>query len=165
MKQVNNKSKKQDAPIYCKIKGSNIIYILKDIKDGIAKLSFKNKSILVNEKDILILEEYTPTNEVYKASNCSFNPCNSNAKTTSQSELMLRLLTVDEAIPLLDKFIDNAVVLKLPSVKIIHGKRGGIIKKAVHEYLDKSEFIDSYTYAEYFDGSYGATVAQIKRWN
>lgn len=165
MKQLNNKLTKLTTPIYCKLKDSNIIYILKEIKDKKAILTFNNKTIIVDSIDISLLENYKPRKEVLQESRYSFTPSLKTYENSSTTELMLRLLTVDEAIPLLDKFIDNAVILKLPYVKIIHGKKGGVIRKAVHAYLDKSEFVDKYTYAEYYDGSYGATVAQIKRWN
>ncbi len=155
--------KKENKPTYCRLQDSNIIYILKGTKDGIAKLLFKNKTLLVNEEKILILENYIPSKQESHNPNYFFNPSNVKNEKLNNNEVMLRMLTVDEAIPLLDKFIDNAVILKLPSVKIIHGKKGGVIRRAVHDYLDKCEFIDGYTYAEYYDGSYGATVAKIKR--
>lgn len=165
MKELNNKITKLTIPIYCKLKDSNIIYILKEIQNKKAILIFNSKKLIVDEKDILIMENYRPRKEILQETRYSFTPALKTDENSSTTELMLRLLTIDESLPLLDKFIDNAVILKLPYVKIIHGKKGGVIRKAVHAYLDKSEFVDSYTYAEYYDGSYGATVAQIKRWN
>lgn len=162
MKITNQKIISKKQIIYCKLKDSNIIYILKNIKEGIATLLFKNKTLIVKETEISIIENYKPAKETLQEARYSFTPCDNN---TNPTELMLRHLTIDESLPLLDKFIDNAVISKLQKVKIIHGKKGGIIRKAVHEYLDKNEFVDSYTYAEYYDGSYGATIAQIKRWN
>lgn len=149
---------------YCRINDSDIIYILKNIKDGIATLTFKNKTVFVDKKNITVLENYMPRKETIKSERYSFTPREDNSQNVLQTELMLRLLTIEESLPLLDKFIDNAVVLKLPSVKIIHGKKGGVIRKFVHEYLSNCQFVESYTYAEYYDGSYGATIAKIKRW-
>ena len=41
-------------------------------------------------------------------------------------------------------------------------KTGGVLRKAVHEYLDNSPYISSYNFGEYYEGSYGVTIAYIK---
>lgn len=149
---------------YCKLKNSNVIYLLKKIENETATLFLKDKILLVNKNDIKILENYKPMKSLLYEAAFNFTPCNKDlSENTNNSELMLRHLTIDESIPLLEKFIDNAIILKLPQVKIIHGKKGGVIRKAVHEYLKNSCYIESYTYAQYYDGSYGATIAKIKR--
>lgn len=77
-------------------------------------------------------------------------------------EIMLRHQTKDEALHALDKYIDQAINAKLPQVKIIHGRHGHVLRDAVREYLDKHPYVDSYRYADTFDGSVGATVAIFK---
>lgn len=78
------------------------------------------------------------------------------------SEIMLRHKTKDEALADLDKYIDQAINAKLPQVKIIHGRHGHVLRDAVREYLDNHPYVDSYRYADTFDGSVGATVAIFK---
>lgn len=77
-------------------------------------------------------------------------------------EIMLRHKTKDEALADLDKYIDKAILAKLPQIKIIHGRHGHILRDAVREYLDKHPYVDSYRYADSFDGSIGATIAIFK---
>ena len=149
-------------PVYCKLKDSALVYVLKEIKENIAVLILNSKVLNVNKNDIEIVHGYKKKKEALQESSFKYIPAD-NAEVSN--EIMLRLMTADEAMPLLDKFIDSAVIAGLPSVKIIHGKKGGVIRRVVHEYLDNSAYIESYTYAQYWDGSYGATVAKLKSRN
>lgn len=79
-----------------------------------------------------------------------------------QNEIMLRHQTVEEAISNLDKFIDTAICNKLHRVKIIHGKSGGILRKAVHDYLSNNTNVEEYHLGGYFEGQFGVTIAILK---
>ena len=70
--------------------------------------------------------------------------------------------TVDEAIALLDKYIDDAYIAKLHQVTIIHGMGTGALRNAVQNYCKKSKYIKSYRIGEYGEGGYGVTVAEFK---
>ena len=56
-------------------------------------------------------------------------------------------------------YIDRAIVAKLGRVKIIHGKHGGVLRNAVHEYLSTHPFVKEYHIADYSEGGLGVTVA------
>ena len=77
-------------------------------------------------------------------------------------ELDLRGMTVDEALPCLDLFLDNALMGKLESVTIIHGKGTGAVRKAVREHLKKSRYVKSFRPGRFGEGEDGVTVAELK---
>ncbi len=77
-------------------------------------------------------------------------------------ELDLRGMTVDEALAGLDMFLDNAVMGKLESVTIIHGKGTGAVRKAVREHLKKSRYVRSFRPGRFGEGEDGVTVAELK---
>lgn len=85
-----------------------------------------------------------------------------NSKTNFVNEIMIRHQTVEEALFNLDNFIQEAIYNNIKTVRIIHGKHGGILRKAVHEYLKSNKNILDFRLGNYFEGSYGVTIANIK---
>ena len=78
------------------------------------------------------------------------------------SEINLIGRTVDEAILLLDKYLDDAYLARLKEVRIIHGKGTGTLRDAVRKYLQNSKHVIEYREPDYTEGGSGATVAVIK---
>ncbi|MDH6366039.1 MULTISPECIES: endonuclease MutS2 [unclassified Breznakia] len=89
-------------------------------------------------------------------------------KTTMQSNSRMAMecnvigMRVAEALPIVEKYIDNAVVQKMYSVRIVHGAGTGALRKAIHEYLKKSKYVDSYRLGGEGEGGLGATVVTLK---
>ena len=77
-------------------------------------------------------------------------------------ELMLRAMRVDEAQPLLDKYMDDAAAAGIGQVRIIHGKGTGALRKAVWEFLNGHPSVDSYRIGEGSEGGDGATVVKMR---
>ncbi|MCL2052157.1 MAG: endonuclease MutS2 [Lachnospiraceae bacterium] len=78
------------------------------------------------------------------------------------SEISLRGKTVDEALSQLDKYLDDAYLSHFPSVRVVHGKGTGTLRKAVHQHLKKLDYIDSFRLGEYGEGDSGVTVVKFK---
>ncbi len=78
-------------------------------------------------------------------------------------EIMIRHQVLEEAIFNLEQFINEAKFNNIKSVKIIHGKNGGILRKAVHEFLKSNKYVESFRLGNYFEGSYGVTIATLKK--
>jgi len=83
--------------------------------------------------------------------------------TTPTDELHLRHLTLDEALPRLDKYLHDAFMAGLYQVKIIHGKGTGTLRQAVRKILDKHPLVDSYRPAGYGEGGAGVTIVELSR--
>lgn len=81
---------------------------------------------------------------------------------TFENEIMLRHQTVEVAMENLDRFIADALAHKEKRVRIIHGRHGGILRKAVHEYLQDSPYVIRYEIADYWEGSCGVTIAYLR---
>jgi DNA mismatch repair protein MutS2 len=82
---------------------------------------------------------------------------------TTPDELHLRHLTLDEALPKLDKYLNDAFMAGHSQVKIIHGKGTGTLRQAVRKILDKHPLVDSYRPAGYGEGSGGVTIVELSR--
>jgi len=76
-------------------------------------------------------------------------------------ELRLRHLTVDEALFRLDQYLNDAFMVGLPSVRIVHGKGTGTLRQAVHEVLAKHPLVKSYRLGDYGEGDYGVTIVEL----
>lgn len=80
---------------------------------------------------------------------------------TVSTEINLIGKTTDEALLELDKYIDDACIAHIPSVRIIHGRGTGALKNAVKEYCRKSEVIKDYRFGDYNEGGDGVTVVTL----
>ena len=69
---------------------------------------------------------------------------------------------MDEAISELDKYLDDAYLAHLPSVRVVHGKGTGALRSAVHNYLRKNRVVKSYRLGEFGEGDAGVTIVQFK---
>jgi DNA mismatch repair protein MutS2 len=76
-------------------------------------------------------------------------------------ELHLRGLTVDEAMPLLERYLDQAMLAGMPEVRIVHGKGTGVLKRVVQEYLRASPVVASFKHPPENQGGGGVTVAVL----
>ena len=81
---------------------------------------------------------------------------------TVTSEINLLGKTVDEALFELDKYLDDAYLAHMPSVRIVHGKGTGALRQAVQNKLKKTKYIDSYRLGEFGEGDAGVTIATFK---
>ncbi len=81
---------------------------------------------------------------------------------TISPEINLLGKTGDEAVALLDKYLDDAYISHLKSVRVVHGKGTGALRKAVHQYLRKQKIIDEYHLAEFGEGDSGVTIVVFK---
>lgn len=86
-----------------------------------------------------------------------------NTKAFSVStELNLVGMYVDDAMPALEKYLDDAFLAHLGKVRIIHGRGTGKLKAAVQTMLRKDKRVEKYYTAEYNEGGYGATIVEFK---
>ena len=77
-------------------------------------------------------------------------------------EINLLGMTVDEAIPIIDKYLDDCYLAKLSSVRIVHGKGTGALRSGIHRYLKTNKIVDSFRLGTFGEGEMGVTVVYLK---
>ena len=115
----------------------------------------------VNIADLEIIEEpsaYTPK----KLNRTSKGRIGMSKSLSVSPEINLLGKTVDEAVAELDKYLDDAILSHLNTVRVVHGKGTGALRKGIHEYLRRQKHVKSYHLAEYGEGDAGVTIVELK---
>ena len=81
---------------------------------------------------------------------------------TVKPEINVLGLTVDEAVPIIDKYIDDCFMAKLSPIRIVHGKGTGALRKGIQRYLKTNKFVDSFRPGTFGEGEMGVTVVSLK---
>lgn len=111
--------------------------------------------------DLVLIDEETIStdNRMKRTSSGKLKMSKSYSVST---EINLLGKTVDEALSELDKYLDDAYLAHLPSVRIVHGKGTGALRSAVQNYLRKNKIVKSYRQGEFGEGDAGVTIAEFK---
>ena len=117
------------------------------------KMKINNLEILTNYKD--------PDDKVSKGAGGSGKIKMSKSAKVSQ-EINLLGYTVDEAIAVLDKYLDDAYIAKMPMVRIVHGKGTGALRNGITAYLRGIPYIKSFRLGELGEGDAGVTIVEFK---
>ena len=126
---------------------------------GIMRMQAKMDDIeFIDKPDIIVKDMKFKSGDLSKMSHQK-----SLSKASSISmEINLLGKMVDEAIAELDKYLDDAYLSHLSSVRIVHGKGTGALRNAVHNYLKNVSYVSSYRLAEYGEGDAGVTIVEFK---
>ncbi|MCR4588526.1 MAG: endonuclease MutS2 [Lachnospiraceae bacterium] len=117
-----------------------------------------------NIRDIVLLQEDTFTIQgVGKASRSSGKKVAAGKSFSISPEINLLGMTVDEAVMELDKYMDDAYLAHLSSVRIVHGKGTGALRSAVQQYLRRNKHVDSFRQGAFGEGDAGVTIAEFKK--
>ena len=100
-------------------------------------------------------------NRPYSNSKINTNSFTNKSMTVS-SEINVIGLNVDEAIPLIDKYLDDCYIANLPSCRIVHGKGTGTLRKGIHTFLKKYPHVKSYRLGTFGEGEMGVTIVELK---
>lgn len=114
----------------------------------------------VNIKDLVLIEDAAPGNKKYAKTGAGKLKMSKSASVSTEINLIGK--TVDEAIALLDKYLDDAYLAHLPSVRIVHGKGTGALRSAVQSHLKRQSYIKSFHLGEFGEGDAGVTIAEFK---
>ena len=114
----------------------------------------------VNIKDLELLPDEKPK-QTEKRQNGSGRIRIDKAASIHQ-EVNLIGMTVDEAMPVLNKYLDDAYLAHMSQVTVIHGRGTGALRKAVHQQLAKLKYVKSYRLGEFGEGDMGVTIVCFK---
>ncbi len=116
-----------------------------------------------NVRDLVLVNENTISTPARPSGGGSGTGKLKMSKTMSIStEINLLGKTVDEAIHELDKYLDDAYLSHLPSVRVVHGKGTGALRSAVHSHLKRLKYIKEFRLGEYGEGDAGVTIVTFK---
>ena len=114
----------------------------------------------VNISDLEIIEEPVPY-AAKKFSRTSKSSMKMGKSLSVSPEINLLGKTVDEAVAELDKYLDDALLSHLNTVRVVHGKGTGALRKGIHEYLRRQKHVKSYRLAEFGEGDAGVTIVEL----
>lgn len=113
-----------------------------------------------NIKDLALVQEATISAPTLQRS--STGKIKMSKSMSVSTEINLLGKTVDEAIATLDKYLDDAYIAHLPSVRVVHGKGTGALRSAVHSHLKRLKYVKEYRLGEYGEGDAGVTIVTFK---
>ena len=129
-------------------------------KDGTLQLQAGILKITAKQDEVRVVEGETQSQK--EARRIVQRAQHTLRAAAAPSEIDLRGMMTNEAIAVLDRFLDTAMMGKLESVTIIHGKGTGAVRKAVREHLKRSRYIKSFRPGRYGEGEDGVTVAELR---
>ena len=113
-----------------------------------------------NIKDLILVDEKTISSPTLSRTGTGKIKMSKSFSVSTEINLLGK--TVDEAISELDKYLDDAYLAHLPSVRIVHGKGTGALRNAVQNHLKRVKYVKSFQLGEYGAGDAGVTIATFK---
>lgn len=114
-----------------------------------------------NITDLVIVEEEEITSKSIQRTSAGKIKMSKSFQVSPEINLLGQ--TVDEALAALDKYLDDAYLAHLPSVRVVHGKGTGALRQGVHNYLKRSSYVESYRLGEIGEGDAGVTIVTFKK--
>ena len=111
--------------------------------------------------DLVIVEEEEITSKSIQRTGAGKIKMSKSFKVSPEINLLGQ--TVDEALSVLDKYLDDAYLAHLPSVRVVHGKGTGALRQGVHNFLRRSSYVESYRLGEVGEGDAGVTIVTYKK--
>ena len=123
---------------------------LEVLKSLNTKTQMKNNTLDTNKKDNKINSTVT------------FAKNNNSKSQTVSSEINVIGLNVDEAVFIIDKYIDDCSIAKLSPIRIVHGKGTGKLRQGIHTFLKNNPHVKSFRLGTFGEGEMGVTVVELK---
>lgn len=115
----------------------------------------------VHISDLQLIDEPVITGPALTRTGAGKIKMNKSASVSTEINLLGK--TVDEAVSELDKYLDDAYLAHLSSVRIVHGKGTGALRKGVHNYLKRLKYVQDFHLAEFGEGDAGVTIVEFKK--
>lgn len=115
----------------------------------------------VNISDLEIIEDVNPYAKKTMKRAGGGSGIKMSKSMSVRPEINLLGKTVDEAVAELDKYLDDALLSHLSTVRVVHGKGTGALRKGIHEYLRRQKHVKSFHLAEFGEGDAGVTIVEL----
>ena len=116
----------------------------------------------VNIKDLILIPDEPTITKSKTTQKTNAGKIKMSKTYNISPEINLLGKTVDEALSVLDKYLDDAYLAHLKSVRIVHGKGTGALRNAVQQHLRRTKYVDSFRLGEFGEGDAGVTIAVFK---
>ena len=141
---------------------ANGIIVSNISKDDTVQVQIGIMKMKVDIKNLQELPTNSKSSSNSKVTNYSYVSRSSLKSQNVSPEINLLGLTVDEAIPIVDKYLDDCYIAKLSPVRIVHGKGTGALRNGIHHYLKSNKFVDSFRLGTFGEGEMGVTIVNLK---
>lgn len=150
---------KPNTEVFVSNLGQNGIILSNISKSNEVQIRVGNMKMNINIKYIEKAKNFNKSNKKV-TSTVSYN---SVSKTRNiKSEINVIGLNVDEAIPIIDKFLDDCYLAKLKTIRIVHGKGTGKLREGIHKFLKTNSHVKSFRVGTFGEGEMGVTIVEIK---
>lgn len=169
----NNNGHKELKPNQLKL-GDSVKVVTMGLKGTVSSLPDQKGNLFVqcgiirsqvNIRDLVLIDDSSELTNPYLKKNPS-GSSTSRAKLSKAAsisyEINLLGRTVDEALAELDKYLDDAYLSHLPTVRVVHGKGTGALRSAVHQHLKRTSYVKSFRLGEIGEGDAGVTIVTFK---
>lgn len=154
---INIKDIKPNTEVFVTNLGQNGIILSNISKSNEVQVQIGSMKMNINIK---YLEKTKDSNKKTK----SISSYASVSKTkNAKSEINVIGLNVDEAIFVIDKFLDDCYLAKLQTVRIVHGKGTGKLREGIHKFLKTNSHVDCFRIGTFGEGEMGVTVVTLKK--
>jgi DNA mismatch repair protein MutS2 len=130
-----------------------------DVTMGVLKMQLPLSDLNLVQENMVTTNVEGLKKDAAKSGRASYR--SNNKAMTFSPEINVMGMTVDEAIPVVDKFLDDARLTHMSKVTIIHGKGTGALRKGIQDYLRRQKHVKSFRAGEYGEGEYGVTVVEL----
>lgn len=116
----------------------------------------------VNISDLELIQEVSDTGQTGRKKGSGSSSIKMSKSSFVSPEINLLGMTVDEAIPQLDKYLDDAYIAHLQQVRVVHGKGTGALRAGIHKHLKRVKTIKEFHLGEFGEGDAGVTIVVFK---
>ncbi|AEE14384.1 Smr protein/MutS2 [Thermodesulfobium narugense DSM 14796] len=131
-------------------------------KQGKRSLVQTDKSKIWVDNSLLVFDKNESDKKLSKEYSNTFSVLSNLKNMGPNVEISVRGLRAEEAIQRVEKFIDKSLISNVPYVRIVHGKGEGILRKIIHEILEKHPQVKSFNLADPHEGGAGVTIVHFK---
>ena len=169
IKNIDSKQTKQPKPEQLK-KGDSVKILSMGLKGTVSTLPNHKGNLFVqcgiirsqvNIKDLILIDDDTPSH-IPSLQRTGTGKLKMSKSLSISAEINLLGRTVDEALAELDKYLDDAYLARLSTVRVVHGKGTGALRNAVHNHLKRIKYVKSFRLGEYGEGDAGVTIVTFK---